>query len=116
MATQERATQQRNMVSPHVTRRIMTRLPALVGMGLGLLPILSIAQPYPTRPIRIICPSPAATWGDVATRLAAPAMSMALGQTVLVENRPAAGGQVAAVAVKQSPADGYTTLLSTSAP
>src|SRR3954467_549326 len=98
------AAQQRNMVSPRGTRRIMTCLHAIVGVaGLSVLPLMAIAQPYPVRPIRIICTFPAGNSGDVAIRLAAPGMSTALGQTVLVENRPAAGGQVAAVAVKQSP-------------
>jgi tripartite-type tricarboxylate transporter receptor subunit TctC len=74
------------------------------------------AQAFPSRPVRIIATFPAGNSGDVAIRLAAPAMGAGLGQPVLVENRPAAGGQVAAVAVKQASPDGYTTLISTSAP
>ena len=82
-----------------------------------LLPLAAHAQNfYPSKPIRIIATFPAGNSGDVAIRLAAPAMSQAMGQPVIVENRPAAGGQVAAVAVKNSPPDGYTTLISTSAP
>jgi tripartite-type tricarboxylate transporter receptor subunit TctC len=74
------------------------------------------AQTYPTKPVRIISATPSGTSGDIAIRLASPLMSNALGQPVIVDSRPAAGGQVAAVAVKQSAPDGYTALISASAP
>ena len=76
----------------------------------------SFAQTYPAKPIRIISATPTGTSGDIAIRLAAPIMGAALGQPLIIDSRPAAGGQVAAVAVKQSPPDGYTALISASAP
>ena len=83
---------------------------------LPLFPFPAAAQSYPSKPIRVIATFPAGNSGDVAIRLASPVMSQSMGQPVIVENRPAAGGQVAAMAVKQAPPDGYTALISTSAP
>ena len=74
------------------------------------------AQSYPTKPIRIISATFSGTSGDIAIRLSSPLMSATLGQAVVIDSRPAAGGQVAAVAVKQAPPDGYTLLISASAP
>lgn len=74
------------------------------------------SQTYPAKPIRIISATPSGTSGDIAIRLASPLMSAALGQALIVDSRPAAGGQVAAVAVKQLPPDGYSLLFSASAP
>ncbi|MSQ51024.1 MAG: tripartite tricarboxylate transporter substrate binding protein [Betaproteobacteria bacterium] len=76
-------------------------------LALLIMPVCAFSQAYPTKPIRIISSSPAGNSGDVAMRMAIPAMSAALGQPILMENRTAAGGQVAAVAVKTSPPDGY---------
>lgn len=74
------------------------------------------SQTYPAKPIRIISATPSGTSGDIAIRLVSPLMSAALGQALIVDSRPAAGGQVAAVAVKQLPPDGYSLLFSASAP
>jgi tripartite-type tricarboxylate transporter receptor subunit TctC len=70
----------------------------------------AFAQSYPSKPIRIISSTPAGNSGDTAMRMVMPAMVSALGQPLLMENRTAAGGQVAAVAVKTSAPDGYTLL------
>ncbi len=67
------------------------------------------AQTYPTRPIRVIVgPGP-----DIVARLFAPKMAEALGQQVIVEPRPGAGGVIAAQAVANAPADGYLLLQAT---
>jgi tripartite-type tricarboxylate transporter receptor subunit TctC len=68
------------------------------------------AQTYPSKPIRIISVALPGNSGDVAMRMVIPLMGTALGQPLVMDNRTAAGGQVAAVAVKGSPADGYTFL------
>jgi tripartite-type tricarboxylate transporter receptor subunit TctC len=68
------------------------------------------AQGYPTKPIRIISVALPGNSGDVAMRMVIPLMSASLGQPLVMDSRPAAGGQVAAVAVKSSPPDGYTFL------
>jgi tripartite-type tricarboxylate transporter receptor subunit TctC len=68
---------------------------------------------YPEKPIKIVVGFPPGTTGDVIGRAMAPRMSEALGQQIVVENRPGAGSSIGADAVAKSPADGYTLLLST---
>jgi tripartite-type tricarboxylate transporter receptor subunit TctC len=71
----------------------------------------ALAQSYPTHTIRLIVPFPAGGSNDVMARIIAPRLEQALGQNVIVENRPAAAGQVGAEAVAKSPPDGHTLLL-----
>ena len=72
-------------------------------------------QGFPNRPVKIVVSFPPGTTPDTVTRVVAPKLQEALGQPVIVENRPGAGGNVAAEAVAKSPADGYTLLVSTNA-
>lgn len=69
------------------------------------------AQTYPTQTIRLIVPFPAGGSNDVMGRLIAPRLEKALGQTVVVDNRPAAAGQVGSEAVARAAPDGHTLLL-----
>jgi tripartite-type tricarboxylate transporter receptor subunit TctC len=77
-------------------------------------PLLSTAaraaDPWPTKPIRVLMPFGAGGSMDVLSRLLAPIVSEQLGQQVLVENRPGATGTVAMAAVAAAPADGYTLM------
>jgi tripartite-type tricarboxylate transporter receptor subunit TctC len=87
--------------------RLLTAIPIFV----------SIAQPvfaddYPTRPIKLLVGAPAGGTTDLVARAIADPMAAALGQPVVVENRPGAGGNLAAAAVAKSAADGYTLLVS----
>lgn len=68
------------------------------------------AQVYPSKPIRLIFGYTAGGAGDVSARMLAQKLSEMLGQQVVVENRPGAGGAIADEAVAKSPADGYTLL------
>ena len=70
------------------------------------------AQSYPSKPVRIINPYPAAGAGDVLARALAAEMGKTLGQTVFVENRTGAAGNVGAEVVARAEPDGYTILLS----
>ena len=71
------------------------------------------AQAYPVRPIHVFVPYAAGGGADANARLLAPPMDKQLGQTLIVENRPGASGIIAASAVLQAPADGYTMLFDT---
>lgn len=68
------------------------------------------ADPWPTKPIRVLMPFGAGGSMDVLSRLLAPIVAESLGQSVVVENRPGATGTVAMQAVASAPADGYTLM------
>src|SRR2546430_17491216 len=73
------------------------------------------AQAYPTRPARIVCGYPPGGVVDIYARLIAQWLSERLGQQFIVENKPGAGGTIAAESVVRAGPDGYTLLLATSA-
>lgn len=89
------------------------RLPRLFRvMGAFLVGVLlggqTDAQPFPSRPLRIVLGFPAGSTPDTVTRIVAEKMGEDLGQFVIVENRPGAGSTIATQAVARAPADGYT--------
>jgi len=69
------------------------------------------AQAYPAKPIRIIVPLPVANPPDFVARVVGQYLTTSLGQQVIVDNRPGAGGTIGTAAVANSPGDGYTLLL-----
>jgi tripartite-type tricarboxylate transporter receptor subunit TctC len=71
----------------------------------------ALAQNYPTRPITMLVPYAAGGPTDTVARVVAQAMSKPLGQTILVENKPSAGGIIAPETVKNAKPDGYTILI-----
>lgn len=77
---------------------------------LALAAIPASAQNFPTKPLRMIVPYGAGGPTDVIARVAAPKLGDALGQAVLVENRPGAATLIGTRAALQAPADGYTLL------
>jgi tripartite-type tricarboxylate transporter receptor subunit TctC len=73
----------------------------------------SLAQEYPTRPVRVIVPYPAGGAADVVARIAAKYMSDQLGQQFFIENRGGAGGTLGTDAAARSTPDGYTLVMHT---
>ena len=74
------------------------------------------AQPYPAKPVRIVVTSPPGGSQDFLARLLAQALTPALGQNVLVDNRTGASGAIGIEHVARAPADGYTVLLGAQGP
>lgn len=73
------------------------------------------AEPaYPTRPVRVVVPLAPGGGSDIVARIAAQALTDAWGQTLVVDNRPGAGGTIGTTIVAKAPADGYTALVSSS--
>lgn len=89
--------------------RIVLAIAALLALHAGN----AAAQAYPSKPIRFIVPFPAGGLIDIYGRSAAKAISDALGQPVVVENRPGAGGTMGADAIAKAAPDGYTIGLPT---
>jgi len=92
---------------------LVTMARALCMLALATAAIAASAQAFPTRPIKIIVPFGAGGVADITARVLAQKMSETptLGQQVIVENRPSAGGIVASDAVAKADPDGYTLLL-----
>jgi len=72
---------------------------------------LALAQAYPARPVTLVVFVPAGGSPDIVARLIGQSLSQRLGQAVVVDNRPGAGGNLALQAVARAPADGYTLML-----
>src|SRR5580704_7921169 len=89
-----------------------------LALGLAALPFVAMpasADDYPTRPVRLICGFPAGSGPDIVARIIAQGMSDKLGQSVVVENRPGAGSNMATSDVAHAVPDGYMLMLLTTA-
>jgi len=82
----------------------------LLCLGLALVSAAAAAQGFPNRPIKVVVGFPPGGSGDFTTRMIADELQKNLGASVVVENKPGAGGNIAAESVAKSPADGYTLL------
>jgi tripartite-type tricarboxylate transporter receptor subunit TctC len=96
-----------------VSRRtaLAAGLAALTLVGLQAVAPTAVAQTWPVKPIRFVFPWPAGG-ADVVPRVLAELLTEDLGQNVLLDNRPGAGGTVGTALVAKAPADGYTLLVS----
>jgi tripartite-type tricarboxylate transporter receptor subunit TctC len=92
------------------SRRIFFQL-ATATAALPLLPDLASAEVYPSRPVHMIVDVPAGLAPDVLARLVGAPLSQRLGQDIVVEDKPGAGGNVGAEYVIRSAPDGYTLLV-----
>jgi tripartite-type tricarboxylate transporter receptor subunit TctC len=97
-------------------RRLITGIGAAWLLLLAGTPALCMAQAYPSKPIRLILTQGPGSGSDVIVRMFAVRLSEGLGQSVVVENRTGASGIIGHEYVLKSPPDGYTLLLSTTAP
>jgi len=75
--------------------------------------ITAHAQPYPSKPIRLIVPFPAGGPTDITARIISPKVSEALGYNIIIDNRGGGSSIIGSDIVAKSPADGYTLLIST---
>jgi tripartite-type tricarboxylate transporter receptor subunit TctC len=87
------------------------RFPRAVALALAFAALPALAQPYPTRAVRIVVGFAPGGSADVLSRIMGQRLSEALGQPVIIENRPAAGGTVATEIVAKAQPDGHTLLL-----
>jgi tripartite-type tricarboxylate transporter receptor subunit TctC len=97
-----------------VMSRIVLRLAAVAAVVCAISQS-AFALEYPTKPVRLIVGVAPGGANDTVARLVAQALSERLGQPVVVENRPGAGGDIGLEAVVNAPPDGYTLLFATSA-
>jgi len=82
---------------------------AAVGLCIAFLPAATTAQQFPIKPVRVINPAAPGGNSDIFFRILSPRMSEALGQSVVIDYRPGAGGVLGADIIAKSPPDGYTT-------
>jgi len=80
----------------------------ILGIGISL---TVQAQAYPSKSVSLVVPQAAGVTNDIVARLIAPAFGESIGASVVVENRPGAGGNIGTQSVARAPKDGYTLLL-----
>ena len=88
----------------------------IVLLTLASLPLYAGAQAWPTKPVNVVVPWPAGGPSDIAARPVAKGLQEALGQPFVIDNRGGAGGNIGSALVAKGPADGYTILITSSAP
>ena len=93
------------------TRRALVAAPlALVAVAIGVTPSSHAQSSFPDRPVRLVVPFPAGGGADNLARAIAPKAAQILGQPIVIDNRPGAGGNIGAAEVARAAPDGYTLL------
>jgi tripartite-type tricarboxylate transporter receptor subunit TctC len=95
---------------------MLNALRHIAAIALFALAALPAAAQYPSKPIRIIVPFPSGSATDTVARILAVPLAQALGQPVIVEDKPGADGAIAGELVAKSAPDGYTLLMATNSP
>ena len=93
---------------PKRTYLLSRRSTLIAAKALAMTPLLSVAQSWPAKPIKMIVPAQAGAAPDVVARLLADRLGTALGQSVFIDNKPGAGGIPGMSALARSVNDGYT--------
>ena len=88
----------------------------ILGAAALLLAVPAFAQPYPSKPIRIVVPFPGGSATDTITRILGQSVSASLGQPIVIDNKAGADGAIAGAEVARSAADGYTLFMATNSP
>jgi tripartite-type tricarboxylate transporter receptor subunit TctC len=102
-------------MTPALIRRFMS--PALLGGLSAMLSASAIAaDPYPSKPIRVVVPYAAGGTTDQLARILQPALSESLGQQLLIDNKPGAGGTIGTEMAVTAPPDGYTLVFGNNGP
>src|SRR5262245_15898940 len=83
--------------------------------ALPAMPHIAVAQSYPTRPVNLVVFVPAGATPDIIARLVGQSLSQRIGQSIVIDNRPGAAGNIATEAVVRATPDGYTLLLANGA-
>ena len=96
-------------------RSVLQAMVALGGAPLCGAVAAQTSSQWPQKPIKLVVTFPPGGSSDIVARLLAPQLAQQLGQPVVIENKPGAGSSLGALAVAQSPSDGYTLLVSNSA-
>jgi tripartite-type tricarboxylate transporter receptor subunit TctC len=89
----------------------LVKLLLALSLGVGLMPMASAQDSWPQKPIRLLLGFPAGGGSDIVARLVAKSLGDRLGQNVVVDNKPGAGGNIATEILVRSAGDGYTLLL-----
>jgi tripartite-type tricarboxylate transporter receptor subunit TctC len=93
-------------------RTFLSALPALAATA-GLSPVAYAQATWPSKPVRIVVPFPAAGTTDILARALAPELQRVFGQPFVVDNKPGAGGNIGAGEVARAPADGHVLVMGT---
>ena len=94
----------------------IVRMPLVAALAVALGGFPAAAQEYPTRPVQVIVPFGGGSGSDVIARILFERIGSRTNQSFVIENRPAAGGNVGTAAVAKAPPDGYTLLFNASGP